>query len=337
MKPRSCDSNLSTVVHSFGNVALLADAPLGQCGADDVIVEWVASPINPADLLEITGTYAGTATPFVPGAEGVGRVVECGREVREFQPGDLVLHLTRGNWQLFRRVPQDKLVLLPASIDPWQAAMLRVNPATASLLLSDVASTEEGDALIVNGANSSVGRLLIELGRPKGLTIVAVVREGSAINPWVRQNSHHVTTDNEKLPDTVRQLTGGTGARLALDCVAGPSSARLARCLATGGTLCVYGHLSGQDSHIPSRQLTFGQVRVQGFNLGHALARRTREEVNALYASLADRSVKGELHTPIAAIHSLYEIDTAIERAARSPGSKILLSPHPHTAESSAP
>lgn len=333
MKQKSERISRSAVVRCLGQVEVAVDTPVGECGPGDVVVEWLASPINPADQLEIDGTYAGARTPFTPGAEGVGRIVERGVEVRDLQEGDLVLHLTRGNWRHYRRVAQEQVVLLPASIDVHQAAMLRVNPATAALLLSDVLPLQAGDTVVVNAANSSVGRLLFEMGRPMGLTMVAVLREGSEPSAWVREHAHHIAFGNEHLAATLLKLTGGKGARLALDCVAGPSSARLAMGLATGGTLCVYGHLSGQDCHVPSRQLTFGQVRVRGFNLGHALAGRTHAEVTALYSALAERSAKGELHTPIAATHALDEVAAAVDRAGKRAGAKILLTPRPEPLE----
>ena len=43
--------------------------------------------------------------------------------------------------------------------------MLRINPPTALLLLTDIVTLKPGDWVIQNVANSAVGRLLIKLAR----------------------------------------------------------------------------------------------------------------------------------------------------------------------------
>src|SRR5215831_10520535 len=64
-------------------------------------------------------------------------------------------------------------------IDIQQGAMLRINPATALLLLTDVVPLKPGDWIIQNVANSAVGRLVIRLARPRGVKTVNVVRRES--------------------------------------------------------------------------------------------------------------------------------------------------------------
>ncbi len=54
---------------------------------------------------------------------------------------------------------------LPAGIDLRQAAMVRINPPTAQLMLSDFVDLKPGDWVIQNVANSAVGRLLIVLAQ----------------------------------------------------------------------------------------------------------------------------------------------------------------------------
>lgn len=53
----------------------------------------LASPINPSDCNQISGTYARlpSSFPAVGGNEGVGVVEECGEKVRGVKPGDLVI------------------------------------------------------------------------------------------------------------------------------------------------------------------------------------------------------------------------------------------------------
>src|SRR5476649_1823750 len=101
--------------------------------------------------------------PATPGAECVGRVTAVGGNVKHVKPGDLVINLQRENWTQKRKVKGDDAIPLPAGIDLRQAAMVRINPPTAQLMLSDFVDLKGGDWVIQNVANSAVGRLLIVL------------------------------------------------------------------------------------------------------------------------------------------------------------------------------
>ena len=67
----------------------------------------------------------------------MGRVAAVGGGVSHVKVGDLVINLQRENWAQRRRVAGDDAIPLPASLDLLQAAMLRINPPTALLLLTE--------------------------------------------------------------------------------------------------------------------------------------------------------------------------------------------------------
>ena len=139
------------------DVARCADVPdVGDPGPDEVVFDVLAFPINPADMWFCRGSYRlKPPLPATPGAECVGRVTAVGAAVKHVKKGDLVINLQR---------------------DLRQAAMVRINPPTAQLMLSDFVDLKPGDWVIQNVANSAVGRLLIVLARQRGLRTVNVVR-----------------------------------------------------------------------------------------------------------------------------------------------------------------
>ena len=60
--------------------------------AGQALVEVVAAPINPADVLTLTGEYGVLPPlPAIGGREGVGRVAELGSDAGEVAVGQLVL------------------------------------------------------------------------------------------------------------------------------------------------------------------------------------------------------------------------------------------------------
>ena len=148
-----------------------ADVPdIGAPGAGEVVFDVLAFPINPADISFCRGTYRlRPDLPATPGAECIGRVAAVGAGVTYVKPGDLVINLQRENWAQRRRVKADDVIAVSDGIDIQQGAMLRINPATALLLLTDVVALKPGDWIIQNVANSAVGRRVIRLARPRGV------------------------------------------------------------------------------------------------------------------------------------------------------------------------
>src|SRR6056300_203350 len=75
---------------------------------NEVLIDVLACPINPADLLTIEGGYG--VKPNLParlGAECIGKVVKVGSSVQGFKKGDIVLPLDRENWVQQKLVTQD--------------------------------------------------------------------------------------------------------------------------------------------------------------------------------------------------------------------------------------
>ena len=65
----------------------------------EVRVKVLAAPINPSDLLQISGNYGVAAVlPARPGSEGVGRVTEVSPQVKNLKVGQLVLLAIGSTW-----------------------------------------------------------------------------------------------------------------------------------------------------------------------------------------------------------------------------------------------
>ncbi len=200
-------------------VARCADVPdVGAPAAGEVVFDVLLFPINPADISFCRGTYRLKPTlPATPGAECVGRVTAVGAGVSHVKPGDLVINLQRENWAQQRRVKADDVIAVPAGMDLQQAAMLRINPPTALLLLTDIVELKPGDWLIQNVANSAVGRLVIRLARQRGVKTVNVVRRESLFAELRGLGADACVVDGPDLAEQVRAAAGGAPVRLGLD------------------------------------------------------------------------------------------------------------------------
>jgi len=304
-------------------------ADVGGPGAHEVVFDVIAFPINPADIGFCRGGYRlRPPLPATPGAECVGRVAAVGDGVTHVKPGDLVINLARENWAQRRRVKAEDAVPIPSGLDLRQAAMLRINPPTALLLLSDIVDLKPGDWVIQNVANSAVGRLVITLAKARGLRTVNVTRREDVFAELTALGADICLTDGPDLPARVREATSGAAIPLALDAVAGDATGRMAQCIREEGTVCTYGAMSGANADIPIGEIVFRGVSFTGFMLGRFLGRRSAEEIRAIYAELAEGIAKGTIHAPVDSVYAIEDIRDALIRAQTGGRmGKVLVSP----------
>ena len=311
-------------------VAHCIEAPdVGAPGAGEIAFDVLAFPINPADISFCRGNYRlRPPLPATPGAECVGRVVAVGAGVGEIRPGDLVIHMQRENWVQRRRIPAADVIPLPPGLDLAQAAMLRINPATALLLLEDHVALKPGDWVVQDLANSAVGRHLIVLAKAKGVHTANVVRRHDVADDLQALGADVVLADGPDLAQRAHAATGNAPIRLGIDAVSGEACKRIGECIAEGGVVVSYGSMSGADPVMSRAALTRG-VRLTAFALGDGLAKRTTAQIRELYADLAAKLRDGVLKAPIEAFYPIDEIKQALAHAQRGGRSgKVLVLPN---------
>jgi NADPH:quinone reductase-like Zn-dependent oxidoreductase len=302
-------------------------------GAGEVRLAFEAAPINPSDLLTVRGEY-GTRPelPATPGYEGVGRVEAVGEGVRHLAPGDRVLPMTvRGTWRSAAVVGAARLFALPEA-DPLQLAMLTANPPTALLMLELFAPLAEGDWVVQNAANSGVGAAVIAAARERGVRTLNVVRRESAVAEVEALGGDAVLVDGPDLAGRARPALEAAGAhartavKLGIDAVGGRATARLARCVADGGTVVSYGSMSEEACVIEPRETIFRDVSLRGFWLTRWIAGAQPGELARVFGTVGRMVAEGRLRVPVAATYPLSRAREACAHAARGErGGKVLL------------
>ena len=312
-------------------VAGCVDAPdVGDPGPGEVVFDVLAFPINPADVSFCRGSYRlRPPLPATPGAEGLGRIVTVGAGVTQVKLGDLVINMQRENWAQRRRVRGEDAIPIPPGMDLAQAAMLRINPPTALLLLEDHVALAPGDWVIQNVANSAVGRHVIVLAKARGVRTVNVVRRDDVAGELRDLGADVVLKDGPDLADRAREAVSGAPIRLGIDAVSGDACKRIGDCVAEGGVVVSYGSMSGEDPTMSRAAVNMRGVNLTGFNLGRGLAKRTHEQVRAIYADLAAKVRDGVLRAPIDAFYPIEEIRSALIRAQQGGrNGKVLVLPN---------
>ena len=290
-------------------------------------VDVLRAPINPSDLIQISGNYGvRPPLPATAGNEGIGRVTEVNGS--GMAVGQLVL-LPAGVGTWVTEVIADIRHLIPMPEgDVDQLCMMMVNPATAQLLMTEFVELKEGDWMIQSAANSAVGTYIVQLAKARGINVVNVVRRDTAVADMKAIGADVVIVDSPDLAKDVHKATG-VKMKLAVDAVAGDTAGRLADTLERGATLVNYGGMSNQPSALGAAALIFNDIIVRGFWLVLWFEKASKEERMGVYASLTASVAKGELHAPIDKVFTLDQIGEAAKYSwAGERKGKVLLAPN---------
>jgi len=321
------------VFEQFGDpaeVLQVREVPQPEPGPGQVLVRMLASPIGPADFLTVRGEYGHRPKlPATPGTEGVG-IVEAGRGLLgRLRVGSrvAVLNETGGNWQEKVVVSALRVVPISRHVTDGQAATFFVNPATAFIMTRLVLSVPPGAWLLQTAAGSALGRMVIRLGRHFDFRTINVVRRRQQAEELLQAGGDAaIATESESIEDRVRALTNGEGVPFALDAVGGTTGSAVARSLARGGRLLVYGTLANEPLSLPSPMLFLGAKRIEGFWLSEWANRQSILTMMRLFRRIHELMARGVLSTDIGPVFPLDEIKAAV-RQASTPGrhGKILL------------
>jgi trans-2-enoyl-CoA reductase len=317
------------VIHEHGEpgkVARLETLDLPALAPGEVRVRGLFSPINPADLNVLEGKYPiRPQVPGVAGIEGVGTVEALGAEVTGLAVGQRVLLPHRsGCWRAAGNFAAQELIPVPEDVPAEQAAMLKINPATALLMLREFIHLQPGEWIAQNAANSAVGRCVIQLARHFGWHTLNVVRREELVAELKGLGADAVLVDAEKLD--MAGASGGAPIRLGLNAVGGESAIKLANGLADESVMVTYGAMARQPLRVPNGLLIFRDQSWRGFWVSRWYEKTTAEARAGLFRELFALVAKGVIVTPIEATYGLEEIGTALAHAAQPKrGGKILL------------
>ena len=307
------------------------EAPdLGEPKENEVLIDILAFPINPADVLILEGKY-GVAykLPSRLGAESVGKVNKIGKNVKDFNVGDIVLPLDRENWVQQKMVLASNLVLLPKNVDILQLSMMKVNPATAYLMIKKYVKLNKNDWIIQDAANSGVGHSVISIAKNLDLKTINIVRRVGLEEGLKNIGADVVLLDNNNLSDSVKKLTNNANVKLALDAVGGDQVLRIGDCLEDEATILNYGLLSGKNIEISSHQTVFKRIILTGFWLMPWLQNMEKKEIIEMYAYLSSLIEKDIIHVPVEKTYPIEDIKQAVAHAAKyGRNGKIIVTPN---------
>lgn len=315
-------------------VLQLRDVQQSPMKSGQARVRMLLSPINPSDLLRVRGLYGEMAGyPACPGFEGVGIIEESNapfsRLFRGIGPGRKVVVLNQftGNWQEQVVLPAYRLFPVPEGVNDNDAAGYFVNPATALIMPKYVLKVPEGAWLLQSAAGSSLGKMVIKLGKKLGFKTINIVRRADTAAKLKQLGADEIIdSSKEDVVGRVKEITNGQGVRYALDAVGGPAVSQVIQCLGENGHVLLYGSLDMSPGEFTNRHIIGNGIKIESFALQRWSAAKSSLQLLSLLKEIGRLMQENVLTAEVAEVYPIEKFQDAIV-AAETPGrqGKILL------------
>jgi NADPH:quinone reductase-like Zn-dependent oxidoreductase len=294
--------------HSIGGPEnlKLEEMPLRTPGAGEVKLRVQAVGLNRAEAGFMRGRYF--ETPELPsriGYEAAGIVEAVGPGVDPSWVGKQIATVPGYSMSKYgvlgeeAIVPADSLGEYPSKLSPVEAAAIWMQYLTAYGALVTYGGVKRGDFVLITAASSSVGLAAIQIVNAEGAIPIAATRRSKKSAELLALGAAHVVaTEEEDVATKVNEITGGIGARLIFDPVAGPGVEKLADAAAYHGTIFVYGGLSLEPTPFPIRSLVAKGLSMRAYSLMEL--RRDPPVLKTAKQYVFDRLQDGRFHPKIA-------------------------------------
>lgn len=336
----SAPSQRAVVCRRTGDpaIARVECCPIPRVEPGQVRIRVESAGVSFATGLVLQGKHQNTpATPFTPGTELAGVVLECGAGVERFRPGDRVLAGTRsGAWAQQVAVPERSVFHLPEGVGFDAATHFPTIYATAYAALNWRARARPGEWLLVHGAAGGSGLAAIGVGKCLGLRVIATASTAEKRALASAHGADHVLgAEAAELRDAVLSLTGGAGVDLVYDPVGGALFNESLRCVAAEARLIPMGFASGTIPSIPANLVLVKNVDVIGIYWGYYFGWGRAEppagndaRLRAAFAELLGWCEQGLLQPLTSGCFALDEFGEALARVAgRQVTGRLVLHP----------
>ncbi|RKT13675.1 NADPH:quinone reductase-like Zn-dependent oxidoreductase [Paraburkholderia sp. RAU2J] len=245
-----------------------SDATIRSPGPTEVVVRVHAASLNYRDLMYARGDYLGIGdAPLVPLCDGAGEVVETGRDVSRFKPGDRVVNTYFPRWidgapapwkvdgspgatvdgVLAERflVDETALAMIPAHLGYEEASTLSCVGVTAWNALFADGGTKPGSTVVLLGTGG-VSIFALQLARAAGLRTIITSSSDEKLERAQKLGADE-TINYRATPEwqnEVLRLTDGVGADIVLEVGERDTLPRSVAATKMGGLVSIIGGVS---------------------------------------------------------------------------------------------
>jgi len=301
---------------------VLKEMPQPSPGQDEVLVRVKANSLNRADLMMLKGAAHGGhgGMGFPLGLEWAGEVVEVGTAVESWRVGDRVMAAGIGSFAEYTLGHARRIYAIPESMPYEQAATLPVALQTMHDALVTNGMLAAGQTVLLQGASSGMGLMGMQVAKLLGAGSVIGTSTSPERRPRLAEFGADAVVDTSA-PDWVAKVleaTGGNGADLTIDFLAGPLINGSLQATRIGGRMVNVGRMAGERGEFDFDLHSLRRITYVGVTFRTRSAEQVEQIVARATRALGPALSDGALRMPIDKTYRFEEASEAFERMARN-------------------
>ena len=271
-------------------VLQLTDRPKPVIANDEVLIKVMAAGINRPDVFQRKGNYpppAG-APADIPGLDVAGTVIEVGKAVTRWKPGDRVCALVAGGgYAEYCKAPDGQCLPVPASLSFPEAASLPETFFTVWSNVFDRGSLQPGESLLVHGGSSGIGVAAIQMAKALGSTVYTTAGSDDKCSFCEQLGANKaINYKNADFKEEIKALTNGAGVNVILDMIGGDYMPGNIDSLAVEGRLVMINAMNGREV-----QLDLGKVMAKRLIITGSMLRSRNTAFKAAIAQNLEQKI----------------------------------------------
>lgn len=251
-------------------VLTLCERPMPVIKAGEVLIKVHAAGVNRPDVLQRTGNYpVPPGASDIPGLEVAGEIVDGDFSGSKFKKGDLVCALVQGGgYAEYCAAPIAQCLPIPKGLTALEAASLPETFFTVYSNLFERAKLTGEETLLVQGGSSGIGVTAIQMARALGHRVFATAGSDEKCKACEALGAERaINYRTQDFVEIIKSVTGGKGADVIIDMVAGDYVARELDCLADDGRLVIIALLGGSSGKVDFGQIMRRRLTITGSTL----------------------------------------------------------------------
>ena len=271
---------------------MLVDRPDPQPDARQVLIKMKAWSLNYRDLLTVKGAYGAKQTfPLIPLSDGVGEVIEIGKDVTRVKVGDRVAGIFMQTWLSgelsaeksksalggaingvlaeYVTLDQEGVVHVPQHLTDEEAATLPCAAVTAWHALITAGNLKAGDTILTLGTGGA-SLFALQFAKLVGARVIITSSSDEKLarsrHLGASEGINYITTpDWDK---AVLNLTDKVGVDHVVETGGSGTLNNSLRAVRVGGQISLFGVLSGTQGDISTVTILQKNIRLQGIYVG---------------------------------------------------------------------
>ena len=202
------------VCNNFGPIRNIEYKDVDEPNLDEnsILIKVSSVGVNFPDGLLVQGKYQlKPETPFIPGMEVAGEVIDIGNKNSDFSVGDRIAALSQLNGYAEKAVVKTSSTFkIPENMSYDDACALLCAYGTSHYALKQRGQLKKGETLVVLGASGSTGIAAIQIGKIMGAKVIAVA-SNSEKQKIAEENGADLSIGYDNLKEKLKEISNGKG------------------------------------------------------------------------------------------------------------------------------